>query len=250
MFLATLLACLAATVWAGPSQALGESKLLQAMRSTNALQQSDPVRSMACFQYYSEVFDQLLQQYENQYEACQNTSQLQMATLNWIYQTKLSVLSNNVISACQLIENCDNQNDTGLALACYSQVGAEDAKTMYNISGTASQYNGEFNQQKQVIDYQEEECANESRRTYEVSTEQTYVSLQGCLMGNEPVPTTTSSTTAGPSSSPVIRTTTPGSSTTGESTVEVSSSSTTRTSTTAIPVTTTTTEDPFQLFNL
>ncbi|XP_032586139.1 microtubule-associated protein RP/EB family member 1 isoform X2 [Drosophila mojavensis] len=266
MFLLTMLACLAAAVCAGPSQSLGESKLLQAMRSTNALQQNNPARSIKCFQYYSEVFDQLLQQYEEQYQTCENASETQLATLDWLYESKLSGLSNNAQSACQLIQNCDNLTDTASALACYAQVGTEDAKVMYNISGSASQYNGEFNQKKQVIEYQLEECSNEARRAYEVDTEQTYVRLQACLMGTEPVPSTT---TAGTSASPVTTTTTPVPSTAGSSTADTSSSTvirttttpvpsttarstkvpktTTTTTTTDIPVTTTTTEDPFQV---
>ncbi|TDG50196.1 hypothetical protein AWZ03_003412 [Drosophila navojoa] len=234
VILLTILACLAAAVCAGPGQSLGESKLLQAMRSTNALQQNNPARSIECFQYYSEIFDQQLQQYEQQYQACENSSQLQLATLDWLYETKLSGLSNNAQSACQLIQNCDNLNDTGSSLACYAQVGAEDAKVMYNISGAASQYNSEFNQKKQVIEYQLEDCSNEARRAYEVDTEQTYVRLQACLMGTEPVPSTT---TAGTSASPVTGTTTPVPSTTGNSTADTSSSPVIST-TTPVPSTT------------
>lgn len=116
---------------AGPSQSLGESKLLQAMRSTNALQQNNPARSIKCFQYYSEVFDQLLQQYEEQYQTCENASETQLATLDWLYESKLSGLSNNAQSACQLIQNCDNLTDTASALACYAQV-VSGLKVNYN----------------------------------------------------------------------------------------------------------------------
>ncbi|XP_064542353.1 mucin-2 [Drosophila montana] len=212
MLTLTLLACLAISVCATPSQRLGESKLLQAIRSTNDLQQNDPTRSLECFQYYSEIFDQLLQQYEQEFQACQNTSQLQISVADESFNPVLSSLNNNAANACELIYDCNNQLDSLTSLACYSGVGTSDAKIMYNISNTASQYYGQLQQRIQMIQFTEEQCTNESKRNYELSTDQAYVNLQGCLTGNEPVPvktTTTTTTTDTTSSDPARKTTTP-----------------------------------------
>ncbi|XP_030554917.1 mucin-2-like [Drosophila novamexicana] len=212
MFSFTLLACMAIAVCATPSQRLGESKLLQAIRSTSELQQDNPTRSLECFQYYSEIFDQLLQQYEQEFQACQNTSQLQISLADESFKPVLSSLNNSAANACELIDNCNNQLDSLTSLACYSGVGTSDAKIMYNISNTASQYYGQLQQRIQMIQFTEEQCMSESKRNYELSTDQAYVNLQGCLMGNEPVPiktTTTTTTTDTTSSVPVRKTTTP-----------------------------------------
>ncbi|EDW61634.1 uncharacterized protein [Drosophila virilis] len=193
MFSLTLLACLAIAACATPSQRLGESKLLQAIRSTSELQQDNPTRSLECFQYYSEIFDQLLQQYEQEFQACQNTSQLQISLADESFKPVLSSLNNSAANACELIDNCNNQLDSLTSLACYSGVGTSDAKIMYNISNTASQYYGQLHQRIQMIQFTEEQCTSESKRSYELSTDQAYVNLQGCLMGNEPVPVKTTS---------------------------------------------------------
>ncbi|KAL7737745.1 hypothetical protein ACLKA6_006136 [Drosophila palustris] len=173
-----------------------ESKLMQAMRSTSDLQQNNPSRSLECFQYYSDVFDQLLKQYQMDYANCQNTSKLQTADIDDKYKQVLSSLNDTTVSSCQQLIDCNNQADSLQGLSCYSDVAAGNVRSMYNISSMASDYYGSLQQDIQLIQFRENQCINSSQRSYELNTDQAYINLQNCLMGLEPVPTTSPSTTS------------------------------------------------------
>ncbi|KAH8396637.1 hypothetical protein KR215_001724, partial [Drosophila sulfurigaster] len=183
--------CLAGAAWANPHPTWGESKLMQAMRSTSELQLNNPSRSVECFQYYSEVFDQLLKKYEADYAACQNNSKLETAQLNAQYSQVVSSLNVSSINTCSQLIDCATQADNLQILSCYSDVVS---KTMYNISSTASENYGDLEQLIQQIQFIENQCTNSSKRRYELDTDQAYISLQQCLMGTDPVPTFAPST--------------------------------------------------------
>lgn len=116
-------ACLAicASGWANPHIALGESKFLQAMRSSSALEMSNPAQSLLCFQYYSEVFDQLLKQYEKEYAQCLNTSVLQQDVLDQRYKPFLLDLNDTAVAACGQLLSCSNQSSLD-GLSCFADV--------------------------------------------------------------------------------------------------------------------------------
>ncbi|KAH8307224.1 hypothetical protein KR044_007964 [Drosophila immigrans] len=206
-----LIACLTGCSWASPHPTWGESKLLQAMRTTSDLQLGNPSRSLECFQYYSEVFDQLLTQYEAEYSACTNTSKLATAEMNHKYSQVVDSLNVSSVYTCQRLVNCYAEGDSLQSLSCYSQAG-DNVRAMYNISSTASEYYGDLEQIIQQIQFTENQCTNSSKRRYELNTDQAYIELQQCLTGTDPVPTFAPSpaTTSGSSSSPIsptIRTT-------------------------------------------
>lgn len=119
----SIVACLAicASGWANPRIAMGESKFLQAMRSSSAVSQSNPAQSLLCFQYYSEVFDQLLKQYEEEYAQCLNTSVLQQEVLDERYRPVLLDLNRTAVAACDQLHRCNNQSSLD-GLSCYSDV--------------------------------------------------------------------------------------------------------------------------------
>ncbi|KAH8394641.1 hypothetical protein KR222_000756, partial [Zaprionus bogoriensis] len=193
----SVVACLAicASSWANPRLPLGESKFLKAMRSSSALQQSDPARSLQCFQYYSEVFDQLLRQYEQEYAQCQNTSRLQEDVLDQRYRPILDSLNSSASAACSQLLSCSDQNSLD-GLSCYADVGESNVRLMYNISSSASTSYGQLQQAVQLVQFTEDQCTNNSKRNYELATDQAYISLQNCLLGVEPVPTTASTAAA------------------------------------------------------
>jgi len=116
------IACLVACAWATPHPTWGESKLMQAMRSTSELQQNNPSRSLECFQYYSDVFDQLLKQYQLDYANCQNTSKLQIAEVDDKYKQVVSSLNDTAVFSCQKLIDCNYQADSLQGLSCYSDV--------------------------------------------------------------------------------------------------------------------------------
>lgn len=64
-----------------------------------------------------------------------------------------------------------------------------NVRAMYNVSSTASSYYGDLEQEIQLIKFRENQCTNNSQRTYEVNTDKAYIDLQNCLVGLEPVPT-------------------------------------------------------------
>ncbi|XP_034109582.1 location of vulva defective 1 [Drosophila albomicans] len=189
-----LIVCLAGAAWANPHPTWGESKLMQAMRSTSELQLNNPSRSVECFQYYSEVFDQLLKKYEAEYAACQNSSTLETAQLNAQYSQVVNSLNVSSINTCYQLIDCATQADNLQILSCYSDVAGDNVRAMYNISSTASENYGDLEQFIQQIQFIENQCTNSSKRRYELDTDQAYISLQQCLMGTDPVPTLAPST--------------------------------------------------------
>lgn len=129
-----VLACLAlcASSRADPSAALGESKFLQAMRSSSTLAQNDPAQTLLCFQYYSEVFDQLLRQYEADYAECRNTSQLQQQVLDQHYRPAVASLNRTAVAACGQLLSCSNENSLD-GLSCYAdEVSLRQMGTWFN----------------------------------------------------------------------------------------------------------------------
>ncbi|KAH8370572.1 hypothetical protein KR093_004178 [Drosophila rubida] len=192
-----LVACLLGCAWATPHPTWGESKLLQAMRSTSEQQLANPSRSLECFQYYSEVFDQLLKKYEAEYAACQNTSKQQTAVLDSKYSQIVDSLNSSSVTTCQRLIDCNAQVDSLHSLSCYSNAG-ENVRGMYNISSKASAYYGDLEQLIQQIQFTEDQCINASKRSYELNTDQAYINLQQCLMSTDPLPTLAPTTNTTP----------------------------------------------------
>lgn len=239
-----LIACLVGCAWASPHPTWGESKLMQAMRSTSEFQQNNPTRSLECFQYYSEVFDQLLKQYQVEYENCQNTSKLQIADMDDKYKQVLNSLNDTAVSTCQQLIDCNYQADSLQGLSCYSDVAAGNVRAMYNLSSTASDYYGQLQQDIQLIQFRENQCINSSQRSYELNTDSAYINLQNCLMGIEPVPTKSPLTTTSVGSTGTTLGTTNVSTDSTQSPTETSTSTSTETTNAPTTVSTRRTRKP------
>lgn len=117
-----LIVCLVSCALATPHPTWGESKLMEAMRSTSDLQQNNPTRSLECFQYYSDIFDQLLKQFQLEYANCQNASKLQIAEMDDKYKQVLSTLNDTTVASCQQLLDCNDQPDSLQGLSCYSNM--------------------------------------------------------------------------------------------------------------------------------
>ncbi|EDW77202.1 uncharacterized protein Dwil_GK22057 [Drosophila willistoni] len=183
--------------WSGadPSSMTGQSKLYELMWSTRDLQNSNPSRSLECFQYYSPIFDNHLKVYEAEYGACKNRSALEKEDLLARYIFVVDELNNSSRNACQALNTCSKGEDSLESLTCYDKTGSTNTNVMYNVSTTASIYRAQLEHQIQTITYNDDICTSAAQHKYDSNFNAAYIDLQNCLNGLAPVPNNNVTTT-------------------------------------------------------
>ncbi|XP_068148227.1 uncharacterized protein [Drosophila tropicalis] len=187
--------------WSGadPSSMTGQSKLYELMWSTRDLQNSNPTRSLECFQYYSPILDSHLKVYEAEYAVCKNKSATEKENLLARYTFVVDELNSSSRNACQALETCSKGEDSLESLTCYDKTGSSNTNVMYNVSTTASIHRAQLEHQIQTISYNDEICTSAAQHKYDSNFNTAYIDLQNCLNGLAPVPSPTATTDSVPS---------------------------------------------------
>ncbi|TMW42927.1 hypothetical protein DOY81_011992 [Sarcophaga bullata] len=104
---------------------------------------------------------------------------------------------------CQSFTTCNGHNSTLEMFSCHGQIGANNTKAVYSISGNASEHATLMREKYRTINVRHENCSMVCERTYIESTASTYRKLQSCL-GGHTKPLDPSSTTTTPLPTTVI----------------------------------------------
>ncbi|XP_017077586.1 uncharacterized protein LOC108112274 [Drosophila eugracilis] len=205
-----LIAILLATVAIGfcianPTMISGPSKMFEIMSAASEIQPSNAQLNKACFNHFSEVYENEWIEYQVQFNLCGATYNSSREEVLKGYDSSVWKLSNSTFESCMNMLDCDFQNNSQDALSCYVNEGPISSKNLSSVAFNASVFYGnqalEFDQLIHTRDF----CYNNAARDYEVQSEKSYADFQKCLAGQYtiPDPTTTPSPTTPTQSTPI-----------------------------------------------
>ncbi|XP_011203378.2 uncharacterized protein LOC105226250 [Bactrocera dorsalis] len=196
------LCLLASTCLCAPSDKLVQStelKLMQLMVDTRAEQRDNPEQSLACFEYYLKVFEELNEEYRENYAACLATASEKRDQIEESTQPERDAIEESALSTCTALKGCAVLTDSVLYFNCFAINGKQGRESMYKISADASETLAAVSEQYRLIESEEHRCTNATGRVYVEKTHQASEDLSSCLRGETTVPSPTSTTSTSPS---------------------------------------------------
>ncbi|XP_017010138.2 uncharacterized protein [Drosophila takahashii] len=173
---------------ANPSIITGPFRMLEIMSATSEMQQNNPQRSAACFNYYDGVFKSDWAAYENGYNQCVNNYEDSHKRVLERYDPIVWDLGNTVKSSCGHLLECHNKGDSQKSLSCYATEAPKHSKNVTAVGSNASIFHGSLGQEIDQLVYTRELCSNTSAREYEIRSGESYEAFQSCMAGLSPVP--------------------------------------------------------------
>nr|XP_016931146.2 uncharacterized protein LOC108010729 [Drosophila suzukii] len=162
-------------------------KVLGLQQQTEVLAAQNPVSSKSCFDYYIPVLNSVTIQYEVAYAQCQKNYDTASDLVLKSWNSTLYGIQAAGDSGCTTFFDCSSIVDYVQAFECFADVGAEQAKTMYQVSANATEAGSSIKIHLQTLDTQQESCNNNADRSYVENTAYTYEGLNQCLSG-APIP--------------------------------------------------------------
>ncbi|XP_018784378.1 PREDICTED: uncharacterized protein LOC108966092 [Bactrocera latifrons] len=176
-----------------------EIKLLELMKDTRAEQRDNPEQSLACFEYYLKVFEQLNVEYRESYAACLATARHKRDQIDESTQPERDAIEESALSTCTALKGCAQLADSVLYFNCFAINGKQGSENMYKISADASETLAEVSEQYRLIETEEHRCTNATGRVYVEKSHQASEDLSSCLRGEITVPSPTSTASTPPS---------------------------------------------------
>ncbi|XP_039957640.1 uncharacterized protein LOC120772870 [Bactrocera tryoni] len=176
-----------------------EIKLLELMVDTRAEQRDNPEQSLACFEYYLKVFEELNEEYRESYAACLATASDKRDQIDENAQPERDAIEESALSTCTALKECALLADSVLYFNCFAISGKQGTESMYKISADASETLAEVSEQYRLIETEEHRCTNATGRVYVEKSHQASEDLSSCLRGETTVPSTTGTPSTPPS---------------------------------------------------
>ncbi|TMW49964.1 hypothetical protein DOY81_004955 [Sarcophaga bullata] len=195
----TLLALTSASTPIGYDTDVG---LLNFFARSVDLLHSDPVRTVACFNFYIPLINEIANEYETNFKACQNASVDARAKVDDATLEQRNELAVAAKTTCDLLTQCNAIESVVDVFECYISGGASSLNIVYDINANASQELAQLRQEYYLIQSDEFKCTNASKRYYEEKSAAAYASLNSCILGTSDVPTITPPTIAPEQPSP------------------------------------------------
>jgi hypothetical protein len=179
-----------------PTQA-GLAQLFFSARTT----QYDLKTAIACFTTYIGELSILGECYGQNYTKCFEDSQVSHRQANEESRPQRLQIEGTSQNVCQAMQACNNMNKTLDMFNCHTDLGTNNSKIVYVISGNASEYAMVLQERIRIIDVAFNKCNRQAERHYVDGVAESYKYLHLCLDGKvkprplRPRPTTTSTTT-------------------------------------------------------
>nr|XP_014102793.1 uncharacterized protein LOC106627254 [Bactrocera oleae] len=199
-----------------------EINLLQLMVDTRADQRANPEQSLACFDYYLKVFDDLNEEYRLSFAACLDTADVERRKIDAATQPERDAIEKSANSSCEALNVCANLVGSIEYFSCFSSTGKRNTESMYEISADAGESLANVRESYRLIENAEHRCTNASEREYVENTYKTNLELQSCLRGETAVPTIVAPTEIPTSTQDIATVTTEEPETTAASTESIS----------------------------
>ncbi|KAH8401385.1 hypothetical protein KR009_005037 [Drosophila setifemur] len=214
VLLATVaISCCSANPSLASASASGTMKMFHIMSATSEAQRANPTQANNCFEYYVNVFDALVKEFEQQLDICEDTFAQGKDGVMKRYNPLVSELGSSAYDSCKALVACDSLPNSQDALNCYSVQASSSSQDAYKIGNNASISSGVLNQEIQTLNSTCETCKKTCSNNYEESSGVAYANLQKCLSGELPIPqpttTTPEPTTTTTTPEPTTTTTTP-----------------------------------------
>lgn len=103
-----------------------DMSLMQFMTQSRATTQRSPQRSLACFDYYVPVLNQIATDFESQYAACLQNAEMARDDLNGETQTERTEIDERADSSCASMANCNRLQEAEAYFECYANVVGEN----------------------------------------------------------------------------------------------------------------------------
>lgn len=194
-----------------PSAALPNQRGLAHLFYASRITGQNPMQSMACFADYIAESNLISEKYGSGYNDCLNqfTQSRKIADSNALNERKEIVIIAEGI--CGRMNTCNQVESTLDMFNCHANLGSNNTKATYTISGNASEYATTLQENYRLIDLRHEQCCHAAERAYVENTAQNYNHLQACLDGRvQPrPPKQTTTTTAAPTTTTTTTTTEP-----------------------------------------
>ncbi|XP_011203382.2 uncharacterized protein LOC105226253 [Bactrocera dorsalis] len=168
-----------------------EINLLQLMVDTRANQRANPEQSLACFDYYLKVFDDLNEEYRQGFAACLDTAEDDRSKVDAATQPERDAIEASAKSSCEALNVCAQHVGSIEYFSCFSSTGKDNTESMYEISADAGETLANVRESYRLIENAEHRCTNASEREYVENTYKANLELQSCLRGESAVPTVT-----------------------------------------------------------
>ncbi|XP_041452393.1 uncharacterized protein LOC121405547 [Drosophila obscura] len=164
--------------------------------------------SNLCFNKYLPVLDTINAAYETDFVACISTYENATVAVHAKYTSDFEEIVNKSESSCSNLHACQYWSYSTLpiedvlsGLDCANTVAADDAKTFYSISNTATELAAKIQADYLTIESTKDLCLVDAERNYVEATTTTYEQLNACLRGDIAVEKTSTTTTCEPTTS-------------------------------------------------
>nr|XP_017008634.2 uncharacterized protein LOC108065220 [Drosophila takahashii] len=176
-------------------------KILGLQQQTEMLAARDPSSSKSCFDYYNPILNGLPAQLELDYDNCERDYETGNELVIKAWNSTLYGIQAAGDRGCGTFFDCSSIVDYVEAFECFANVGAEQSKTMYQVSANATEAAANIKIHLQTLNTQRESCKNLADRDYVEGTASTYEGLTSCLSG-APIPQETTVTTTTTTTTP------------------------------------------------
>uniref|UniRef100_A0A1I8NZM7 Protein TsetseEP domain-containing protein n=1 Tax=Stomoxys calcitrans TaxID=35570 RepID=A0A1I8NZM7_STOCA len=180
---------------------LPERSILNFMASSSQTLQDNPTQSLACFNYYIPLIDEVAQEYQYDLSNCSSNFQKSQQSAIDATVDERNQLAKTVNGTCAVLVQCENEDTADDIFQCYINQGPVEAKALYGVATNAtSQYAAleELIRQAQNI---QDMCNTQAKVKYENNSTQAYAELNSCILNNTPIPSSTVAPPSSPSSS-------------------------------------------------
>lgn len=162
--------------------------LMRFMMHSRALTQDNPTRSLSCFDYYIPELNAIAEKYKADYAQCLDDADESRSGIDESTQPDRDLINESANSSCAALQKCSTSEGAIDFFSCYSEVGGENAKSMYTISSNSSVILAAVREEYRLIEISQFVCTNQSDRVYVEDTARTYEELNRCVAGLAPVP--------------------------------------------------------------
>ncbi|XP_023172690.1 protein TsetseEP [Drosophila hydei] len=168
---------------------LPESNLMQFMMRSRDLTQDNPARSLSCFDTYLPQLNKANEDFQTAYALCLSEADASRAGIDEGTKGERAQIDGSATSACQALDACSKLSPSIDYFSCYSDAGADNTKSMYEISANAAEWLAIVREEFRQIDNTEYACTNKTQRNHVEQSAAIYENFDRCLAGKEPLTT-------------------------------------------------------------
>ncbi|EDW01446.1 protein TsetseEP [Drosophila grimshawi] len=190
-----------------PQLVMPEIGLMKFIMNSREISQSNPGRSIDCFNTYIPLMNQIAEDYKAEFTQCLNTADASREGVDESTKGDRTDIDSTATTACAALSKCSDNTGSVDYFECYANTAGDTAKTMYTISANSGELLAAVQEEFRLIDNNQYKCTNASERVYVEKQAAIFEDFDRCNKGLEPL--TTPSPTDAPTTAPTTADTTP-----------------------------------------